>query len=350
MTGIEMYMPKGGVQGHAGQATMVEASRAMEEVRAQVVLARQFPRDVAASINRIGEMFRVKAMADRAFYSYRKGGATVAGSTIWLAKGVAQAWGNLTYGIDELSRIKGQSEMRAWAWDLETNQRVSTTFIVQHAMDVKGGLKELEDLRSIYENNANMGNRRLRAQIESVIPAYVMDMAKDVATQTLQDGGGDPLPVRVDKAVKAFAELGVQAEQLEKEIGRPSGKWTGIDLGRLRVLMTSIRQGEITVADAFPPVALSVEDARPVTPVVPKPAPAAGRATEDLHLWTEEQIAESFPGAYREGPELIVPRAQPGPVWEQPEESAFEESAAWSPADGGTAASWPTVAQPGGSE
>lgn len=275
MTDIDMYMPRGGVQGHAGQATMVEASRAMEEVRALVVVARQFPRDVPAALRAIEGMFRVRAMADRAFYSYPKGkGTVVSGSTIHLAKAVAQAWQNLTYGVDELSRTKGQSEMRAWAWDLETNQRTSTTFIVQHAMDVKDGLKELTDLRSIYENNANMANRRLRAQIESVIPAYVMDLAKDIASQTLRDGGGEPLPVRIDKAVKKFAEMGVQLEQIEKQRGRPSGKWTDIDLGHLRVLLKSIQQGEITVVEAFPPADLSPEDARPVTPVVPDPVPA----------------------------------------------------------------------------
>lgn len=318
MSDIEMYMPRGGVQGHAGQATMVEASRAMEEVRAQVVLARQFPRDVPAALARIKDMFGVRAMADRSFFSYPKGGGkNVTGATIHLAKAVAQAWGNLTYGIDELSRVKGQSEMRAWAWDLETNQRTSTTFIVEHAIDVSygDGRKELADLRSIYENNANMANRRLRAQIESVIPAYVMDMAKDTATQALRGKGTDPLPVRVDRALEEFAKLGVRAEQVEQERGRPSAKWTEIDLGHLRVLLATIGRGEITVAEAFPPASLSVDDVRPADPVQPavqevSQEPAAGLS------W--------------------------GGVEYPPQE---EQPAAGAPSDGVV---WPAVARPGG--
>lgn len=284
---IDLYMPRGGVNGHAGQATMVEASRAMEEVRALVVIARQFPRDIPTALRSIEETFRVPGMAERSFYSYPKGkGNVVSGSTIHLAKAVAQAWQNITYGIDELSRTRGQSEMRAWAWDLETNQRTSTTFIVQHAMDVKDGLKELTDLRSIYENNANMANRRLRAQIESVIPAYVMDIAKDTANRTLRNGGGEPLPVRIDKALKVFAGLGVQLEQIEAERGRPASKWTDIDLGHLRVLLRTIQQGEITLAEAFPPADLTPEDARPSVPVQPtKPAKRSGpRDVVDLPL------------------------------------------------------------------
>lgn len=315
MNDVDMYLPKGGVQGHAGQATMVEASRAMEEVRAQVILARQFPRDVPQALRQIREMFSVPAMADRSFYSYPRGrGTTVSGSTIHLAKGVAQAWQNLTYGIDELSRIKGQSEMRAWAWDLETNQRTSTTFIVEHAMDAGGSIKELSDLRSIYENNANMANRRLRAQIESVIPVYVMEMARDIASATIKHGGGKPLPVRVAEAVKTFAGLGVDLEQLERERERPSGKWTELDLAHLRTLGMTISSGQITVAEAFPARVMSVEDLRPAGPVpAPQQAPAAPAAP-----------VEAAP----EDPWVNV---------EYPE-----------PQDGEEPAPWPVVAHPGG--
>lgn len=43
--------------------------------------------------------------------------------------------------------------------------------------------------------------------------------------------------------------------------------------------------------------------------------PAGPSSDDDLHLWTEEQIQEQFPGAYREGPELIVPRKPVGEEW-----------------------------------
>lgn len=319
MTDLETYMPRGGVQGHAGQATMVEASRAMEEVRAQVVLARQFPRDALASLRRIEEMFRVPAMADRSFYSYRKGSTLVSGSTIHLAKAVAQSWGNLTYGIDELSRTPGQSEMRAWAWDLETNQRVSSTFIVQHAMDAGGKIKDLTDLRSIYENNANMANRRLRAQIESVIPAYVMDKARSVATQTMQDGGGQPLAVRIAELLKTFAGLGVEQERMELERGRSAGDWTELDLAHLRTVGMTITSGGLTAEDAFPARELTVEDVRPAGPV-PAPAPAPQPAAAvveppagDLWAGVDYPEGEEVPAAAAPSEPVVWPvAAQPG--------------------------------------
>lgn len=341
MNDIDMYMSKGGVQGRAGQATMVESSRAMEEVRAQVILARQFPRSVPQAIERIRGTFSVKAMADRSFYSYPKGrGNVVTGSTIHLAKAVAQAWGNLTYGIDELSRIKGQSEIRAWAWDLETNQRVSTTFIVEHAIDVKDGLKEVTDLRGIYENNANMGNRRLRAQIESVIPAYVMDMAKEVAGATIRSAGnGQPLAVRIDKAVQAFAALGVDAERVELERGRERGRWTEIDLGHLRVLLTTIQNGEIAIDDAFPPREITVDDVRPVAAAQSAPTvPDAGPLPESA---TWPMVGQTTNGR------RAVGRGEVQDVMSVDEWAGVEYPTT---VDGDDAIVWPQVAQPGSGE
>lgn len=324
MNDIDMYLPQGGVNGRAGQATMVEASRAVEEVRALVIVARQFPRDTAQAIAQIRETFAVPAMADRSFYSYPKGrGNVVTGSTIHLAKAVAQAWQNITYGIEEMSRTRGQSEMQAWAWDLQTNQRTSTVFIVEHAIDVKDGKKDLTSLRDIYEVAANMGNRRLRAMIESVIPAYVMDLAREVASATLRSGGGQvPLAVRIDKAVQAFAGIGVEAEQIEQERGRPRAKWTDLDMAHLRVVLQTIQRGEITVEDVFPPRALSPVDVAPVVPNMVK----TGTPVEDT----------PGPDEWQDGPRVIRPHPDDdtGLFWET---KAPGES-------------WPEVAQPGGGE
>lgn len=304
-----MYLPRGGVNGHAGQATMVEAERAMEAVRAQVILARQFPRNVPAALAAIRETFSIKAMADRSFYSYPRGrGNVVSGTTIHLAKAVAQAWGNIDCSIDELSRTAAQSEMKAWAWDLETNQRMSTTFIVPHAMDVSDGVKELKDLRSIYENNANMANRRLRAMIESVIPAYVFDLAKQTASQTLKSGGGEPLPVRVAKAISLFQAIGIDVEQIEAERGRESGRWTDIDMAHLRVVLQTIERGEIRAEDVFPPRQMSVVDVTPVVPAPepkpsapvlldePEPKPAVWPEVTQPGQWIDEQEDAMFAG------------------------------------------------------
>lgn len=245
-----------------GQATAVEQSRAVAEVQAAVLVARQFPRIEAVAIARMTQACKHPALADRAFFSFKRGGSTVAGETIQLAKELARCWGNIQHGIVELSRddVAGESQMQAWAWDMESNERVSTTFIVKHARWAEGKAKKIEDFRDIYENNANNGNRRLREMIFSVLPVYFREQAKDLCSKTLRDGGGVPLPQRIAEAVSYFDGIGVITDQLERHVGRPMDKWTDRDVAALRVMYNSIDRGEITKDEAFPPQRVTAQE------------------------------------------------------------------------------------------
>src|SRR5581483_9671785 len=72
----------------------------------------------------------------------------------------------------------GQSEMLAFAWDVQTNTRNSSVVINPH----KGytGGRDLTDLRQIYENNANVISRRVRE-------AILADAARDHVRVVLVD-------------------------------------------------------------------------------------------------------------------------------------------------------------------
>ena len=238
------------------QATAIEQTRAMEEVRAAVVVAQQCPRNVPQAIAAMRETCQQRALAERAFFRYSRAGSQVSGASVHMARELARCWGNIQYGIHELSRddAAGQSEMFAFAWDLETNTRSSATFIVPHARDTKGGRKPIVDLRDVYENNANMGARRVREAIFSVLPAWFTEEAKDLCTATLSDTkGGKTLPQQITAPVAWFAtSMSVTQAQLEDKLGRPASDWTPGDVASLRVISTSLQRGETTVADEFP--------------------------------------------------------------------------------------------------
>jgi hypothetical protein len=238
-----------------GQATVVESARAVAEVQAAVVMARQFPRDVQKAIADMRQSCAMPRLAERAFFRYNRGGANVTGPSIHLARDLARCWGNIDYGVKELARDDqyGQSEMLAFAWDLETNARSETVFIVPHARDKKGGPQRLIDMRDIYENNANNGARRLRECIFAVMPPWFKEEAKDICHETLEKGGGKPLPQRIADAVAAFEGVGVTRTQMEKKAGRAVAGWTAQDVAQFGVIFKSIRQGETSVADEFEP-------------------------------------------------------------------------------------------------
>ncbi|MFD3929722.1 hypothetical protein [Streptomyces sp. NPDC058614] len=253
----QFAVPAAPAPAFVGQGTAVEQSRAVAEVQAAVVVARQFPRNEALAVQKMRTGFSQHTLAVRSFFRFRRGTSNVSGETIQFAKELARCWTNIHYGVHELRRddANGESEMQAWAWDLETNERASTTFIVPHTRWTKdNGGTRLEDPRDVYENNSNNGARRLREMIFSVLPDWFREQAKTIATNTVENGQGDkPLAQRTADCITHFEGLGVTVEQLEENrSGRLSGKWTNLDLGQLSIISESIRRGEITVDEEFP--------------------------------------------------------------------------------------------------
>lgn len=270
-----------------GQGTAIEQSRAVAEVQAMVVVAQQCPRDIQYAVAQMRESCRQRALAERAFYRYPRSGGTVTGPSVHLARELARCWGNVTYGITEMRRDDeyGQSEMQAYAWDLQTNARNASTFVVPHKRDTKEGAKQLTDMRDIYENNANNGARRVREAIFAILPPWFVEEAKELCSQTLRDGGGKPLAQRVADAAKVFEGRGVSLLRLEQKIGRPSAQWNEYDVAQLAITFKSIERGEISVDDEFPPERVTfAEVERQAAGPVAKPAAAAeGEPPMDEH-------------------------------------------------------------------
>jgi hypothetical protein len=262
--------------GRVGQATAVEQSRAVAEVQAAVIVAQQCPRSVTAAIEAMKDACSQIELAGEAFFEYPRAGETVSGPTVHLARELARCWGNIQYGIRELARddFHGQSEMQAWAWDVQTNTRSSSDFIVPHKRDTKKGVKDLTDMRDIYENNANNGARRLREAIFTVLPVWFRARAEKLCLETMEKGGGLPLAQRIADAVSAFEQLRVTPAQIAAKFGRATvDDLTAAHVARLGVIYTSIRQGTVTVAEEFPEEAgrITVDDLAP-----PKNVPPAG--------------------------------------------------------------------------
>ena len=279
-----------GRAGHIGQATVVEQSRAVAEVQAAVVVAQQCPRNVQAAIIAMRESCAQRGLADRAFFRYSRGDQVVTGPSIHLARDLARCWGNIQHSIGELRRDDevGESEMLAFAWDVQTNTRAARTFIVKHARDTKKGRRQLVELRDITENNTNIAARQLREAIFNVLPPWFVEDAKDLCMATLRDGGGKPMATQVADAVKAFAGKGVTVEQLERKQGRKTGEWTEHDVAALRVVYTSIDRGEVTIVEEFEPPDAPVTKAEidanaaadPVVSPPAEPTPEPGLSAE----------------------------------------------------------------------
>ena len=167
MNDIVMQQDGGMVSRNTQTEMMI--SRQAQEVQAAMVIAKRFPRDEVDSYNRIMQSCKRRSLAESAMYEYPRGGTKVTGPSIRLAESMAQNWGNLDFGITELEQKNGESQVMAYAWDLETNTRQVKIFSVPHIRSTKKGNVPLTDPRDIYEMVANQGARRLRSCILAMI-------------------------------------------------------------------------------------------------------------------------------------------------------------------------------------
>lgn len=244
-------------------AVMTEAvsTRETAQIQAQMVIAQKCRRNELAAIERIMNDCRRPGLAEKAVYTYARGGTDISGPSIHLAKAIAKRWGNMMSGIVELEQRRGESVCEAYALDLETNYKESKIFTVPHVRYTKKGTTRLEDPRDIYELVANNGSRRERACILSVIPGDVVEDAVEECIKTMRTHA-DTSPENVKKMLDMFREkYGVTKTQIEKRIQRRIDAITPAQMVNLRNIYNSIKDGMSSPEEWFEPDAVNVESA-----------------------------------------------------------------------------------------
>ncbi len=229
----------------------IEASRAIAEAQGKLVIAKRFPRDEVAAYAKAMEACQRPKMAEKAFYAFPRGGQTVEGPTIRFAEELARCWGNIDYGIKELSQDDGKSEMQAYAWDLETNAQSVQNFTNPHQREQGKKMVTLTSQRDIYENNANMATRRLRARILAILPSWFVEDCIAECKKTLAGQNDTPLVDRVKKMVVQFAKLGVTQEQIEHRLKRKIDTMNADDFTEYIGIYNAIKQNESRISDWF---------------------------------------------------------------------------------------------------
>lgn len=257
---INPFLSRANNKPAANAVANTDQDRAVAEVQAAMMIARMNPRDQIAAMDRILNACTRPTLANAAVYSYARGGSDVSGPSIRLAEAMAQAWGNMQFGIRELEQSNGESVVQAFAWDVETNTRVEKTFCVPHTRSKneyvagkKTGKKineRLDDSRDIYEMVANQGARRLRACILSVIPGDVTEAAMEQCDLTMKSSA-DTSPEAIQNMLKRFEKFGVTKDQIETRIQRRLEAIQPAQIVALRKIFTSMKDGMSSAADWF---------------------------------------------------------------------------------------------------
>ncbi len=236
-------------------AVAIESERAIAEVKAAIAMARMYPRNKHAAMEKILETCRRIDFAKTALYRYPRGSQQVEGLTIRAAEVIANAWGNISAGLFELSQAEGESEWMARAWDLETNTGYQRSFRFKHERHTGNGVQKLKDPRDIYELGANYGQRRLRALILEVIDQDVIAAAtaqvKATVAASVTGKGGKTLPEKRDELVKQFGLVNIKVKSLETYLEHSIADMTPEEYADLGTIFVALKEGHGNAHDYF---------------------------------------------------------------------------------------------------
>ncbi len=246
----ELLKQPGEEDGEIVDAMDIATSKSAQEVQAAMLVAQRCPRDEIRCYNKIMKGCKRRGLAERAVYSYPRGGTSVTGPSIRLAEELARCWGNIDFGIVVLDSNAAESSVMAYCWDLESNTRSTKVFTVKHERHTKRGRQFLSDPRDIYEHVANYGARRMRACILAVIPGDIQDDAVTECEKTLTRDQ-EPLGDRIRQMVAAFSDFGVTKEDIEKRLGHVLHVTSEHEFVTLRSIYTSLKDGMSHVRDWF---------------------------------------------------------------------------------------------------
>jgi regulator of replication initiation timing len=241
--------------------TRVQESRAVAEIQAAVLMAKQSPRNQGQAYLDIIDTCKRSAFAETALYAYPRGGTLVEGPSIRMAEVLARCWGNCRVGITIQYQDADKTEARAYAYDLQTNYMIDQDFTVPHKRTTRKGVQRLTDERDIRELVSNIGSRHLRGCILRLIPSDIVDDAEQQVKQTLISTDV-PIGEQIKKMIKAFNELGVKVEHLEKRLGHNMDATIPQEIVTLKSIWKSIKDGMAKREDFFEIQSKVAEDSK----------------------------------------------------------------------------------------
>lgn len=214
--------------------TTASAAREMAEVQAAVILARKFPRDEQRTYSKLLASCGRASFAEDATYSFPRGGSTVSGPSVNIAREAARLWGNVRFGLDIIRDDDETRGIRAWAWDVESNTKVAYADEFKKLIFRKQGGWITPDERDLRELTNRRGAICLRNCLLQLIPKDFIEDALTECEKTLKAGVKKDRPTTIAAMTTSFAELSITVAMLDKYLGHSLAEATDGEIVRLR--------------------------------------------------------------------------------------------------------------------
>jgi hypothetical protein len=230
-------------------------AREESEMKAQLWLARESPRDELQCVTRILGACQRPGLAEKALWSYPRGGKTLMGPSVVLAREMARTWGNMRYGSRIVSIDDTHVHVQGFCHDLESNaMRTNEMKFKKKIFRKKGGWIE-PDERDLFELVNRNAAKCERNAVLDVMPRDVLMSAIDESKKTMVliakgDLGKDPVET-IRKLLVAFAQIRVHKAMIEKRLGHSIDTIDDEELADLRAVYGSLESGNSKVGEHF---------------------------------------------------------------------------------------------------
>lgn len=217
----------------------------------QIATAKRFPRNVQRAVNNSIAIITLDvATAQTCNYSVPRGGKSISGPSVHLAKILAQNWGNMRIEAKVVATDEKHVTSQAVAFDLETNLAIKVE--VKRSISGKFG-RYNDDMITVTGNAGN--SIALRNAILAVIPKGIVDKCYNTAKQMITGDVSDETKL-IAKRKQVVDALKDTFSVTEKEILAAVGKQsinhvTPDDIITLIGIGQAIRDGDSTVEQAF---------------------------------------------------------------------------------------------------
>ncbi len=223
-------------------------------VDSQVATAKQYPRDLARSINNSIAMATMDYnTAQSCGYALPRGGKPITGPSVHLAKLIVSNWGNIRAEAKVVQVTDKQVVSRGTCWDLENN--VATAFEVRRSIIGKGGKRFTDDMITVTGNAAN--SIAYRNAVFSVIPKAVTDKVYQAAQHFITGDLSDEEKVvaRRKKCIDFFRdEYGISEDEVVMLCGKQTVNQIKADqIALLLGITQSLKDGDTTVEELMKP-------------------------------------------------------------------------------------------------
>ena len=223
-------------------------------VDSQVATAKQYPRDLARSVNNSIAMATMDAAtAQSCGYALPRGGKPITGPSVHLAKLIVSNWGNMRAEAKVVQITDKQVISRGTCWDLENN--VATAFEVRRSIIGKGGKRFSDDMITVTGNAAN--SIAYRNAVFSVIPKAIIDKVYQAAQHYITGDLSDEekLVARRKKCIDFFRdEYGITENEVVMLCGKQTVNQIKADqIALLLGITQSLKDGDTTVEEVMRP-------------------------------------------------------------------------------------------------